>query len=195
MNSDNNNQEGSVLPQENTNGEGSENKITVPKEEYDNLNQTVGSLKRELKDLKKSFDTKEEPKKESSKNDKQDENHLLQKLEKISLRSAGITHAEDIELARLTAKKWNMDIDDVLADEDFKIKLERQQTTRANVEATSGVRGDKGNQGNSKLSPEYWIAKGTYPTRTEVPDKAVRAKIRDAMIASSKGSNKKFYND
>jgi hypothetical protein len=188
-------QEDGAQSQEGANGEGQVDTISVPKTDYDNLNQTVGSLRRELKDLKKSVDTKEESKKESSKNDKPDENHLLQKLERISLRTAGITHADDAELARSTAKKWNMDLDEVLMDEDFKIKLEKQQTARANVEATSGVKGDKGNQGSSKFSPEYWIAKGTYPTRAEVPDRAVRTKIRESMIAKSKNSGKKFYND
>lgn len=174
------------------NGEGvAKDTVTIAKSDYDNLNQTVGSLKRELKDLKKSFDEKP---KEPSKNDKPDESQLLQKLEKMSLRQAGVTHADDIELARITAKKWNMDLDEVLVDEDFKVKLEKQQNARANVEATSGIKGDKSGVG-SKLTADYWIAKGTYPTKQEVPDRAVRTKIRESMIASAKGSNKKFYND
>ena len=118
---------------------------------------------------------------------------LLEKVERIALRQAGVTHAEDIELARNTAKKWKMDIDEVLADEDFKAKLERQQTARANVEATSDVRGG-GNVSKVKEKPEYWIAKGVPPTREDVPDRKTRAEIARSMMDKSK-SGKTFYNE
>lgn len=176
----------------NEGGEGNETEVetvAVPKQDYDKLNQTLGSLKRELKDLKKS---KEEPK-ETSKTNQPDENKLLERLEKVSLRQAGIEHSDDIELARNTAKKWNMDLEEVLGDEDFKAKLEKQQTTRANKEATSGIKGGAG-QSQAKNTPEYWKAKGVPPTPADVPDRKTRAKIVRAMIEGSK-SSKVFYND
>lgn len=172
-------------------GEGESETVSVAKADYDKLNQTLGSLKKELKDLKKSKeDTSETPGKT-----KTDENQLLAKIERMSLRQAGISDPEDIKLAQDTAKKWNMDIDDVLADEDFKIKLERQQTTRANTLATSRVKGGSGTS-QAKMTAEYWIAKGMPPTPTDIPDKATRQKIVQAVIKSVKqGDNKKFYND
>ena len=184
-------QEGVVSPEGNE-GEGGGTEvetIAIPKTEYEKINQTIGSLKRELKDLRK-------PKEESvtSEQTKPDENHLLQKLERMSLRQAGITHEDDVELARKTAKKWGVDIDEVLGDEDFKVKLERQQSQRSNVEATSGVRGGAGTS-QAKNTPEYWLAKGVPPSPTDIPDAKVRRKIAREFIKSSKGGGKTFYND
>ena len=127
---------------------------------------------------------------------KPDENPLEQKLEKLALRQAGITDPEDIELARKTAKKWNMDIDDVLSDDDFKVKLEKQQTARANVQATSGVKGSGTGTSQAKNTPEYWQAKGVPPTPADVPDgKTRRAIVRSMLTAAKKGTGSKFYNE
>ena len=58
----------------------------------------------------------------------------------MALRQAGLSHQDDIDLARSTAKKWGVDLVDVLADDDFKVKLERQQTNRSNADATSNIK-------------------------------------------------------
>lgn len=180
-----------VVDTTNNEAEGGESveTIAIAKADYEKLNQTLGSLKRELKDLKKP---KEEAQ-ETAQKTNSDDSKLLERLEKMALRQAGIEHLDDIELARNTAKKWNVDVDEVLADEDFKAKLERQQTARANTVATSNIRGGAG-QSQAKNTPEYWIAKGIPPTRADVPDRKARAKIARAMMGSTK-SNKTFYND
>jgi len=49
-------------------------------------------------------------------------------VERIALRQAGVTHAEDIELARNTAKKWKMDIDDHSASQNVKLEWEELHT-------------------------------------------------------------------
>lgn len=167
-----------------------EESITVPKKDYDVLNQTLGSLKRELKDLKQA----KEDSKETSQKTKPDE-ALLQRIESIALRQAGITHQDDIDLARRTAKKWGMNIEEVLTDDDFKAKLERQQSSRANAEATStsNVRGVAAST-TQKDKPEYWLAKGRPPTRDEVPDRKTRATIAKAFIDKAK-TGKTFYNE
>lgn len=173
-------------------GEGTEiETIAVPKKEYDTLNQTLGSYKKQIKDYKKALEKPEE--KETPQSTKSDDTALLQKLERMSLRQAGITHQDDVDLARMTAKKWGVDVDEVLADDDFKVKLERQQTARANVAATSGVKGSASNS-QSKQTPEFFIARGEPPTAAEVPDRKLRAKIVRAMMAGS-GKGKTFYND
>ncbi len=161
--------------------------VSIPKSDYEKMNQTLGSLKRELKDLRKP---KEEPKETSS---KPEESKLLEKIERMSLRTAGITHQDDIDLAKLTAKKWGVDIDEVLMDDDFKAKLERQQTSRDNVAATSRIKGGAGSS-QAKNTPEYWIAKGTPPSATDVPDRKTRATIARALMSNAK-SGKKYYND
>lgn len=194
MNTEDNNQEASV-ELENNAGEGSDTEadtISISKSEYEKMNQNLGSLKRELKDLKKA---KEEPRETPTTNQTKPDDALLQRVEKLALKTAGIDHADDIELARTTAKKWGMDLEDVLTDEDFKAKLERQQTTRSNVQATSGVKGSGSNNSQAKNSAEYWIAKGVPPTAADVPDASARRKIARTFLQASKNGGKKFYND
>lgn len=176
--------------QENGGGETPET-VSIAKADYDKLNQTLGSLKRELKDLKKP----KENATETSKTNQPEENALLQKIERMSLRQAGLTHSDDIDLAKATAKKWGVDIDEVIVDEDFKIKLERQQTTRTNTVAASNVRGGVAGTSQAKNTPEYWIAKGTPPSPADVPDLKTRATIVRAMMKNASTSGKKFYND
>lgn len=184
-----------VVDTTNNEGEGENNSsevetVAVPKADYDKLNQTLGSLKRELKDLKKA---KEDAPETSKTNAKPDESRLLDRIEKMTLRQANISHPDDIELAKTTAKKWNMDLEDVIADSDFKLKLERQQTERDNLVATSKIKGGAGTS-QAKNTPEYWIAKGVPPTADDVPDRKTRATIARAMMSNQK-SGKKFYND
>jgi hypothetical protein len=176
-----------VVDTKNNEGEGTEpDVVSIPKKDYETLNQTLGSLKRELKDLKKS---KEEPETPQTKPDES----VLQRVERMALRQAGLTHQEDIELAKTTAKKWGMDIEDVVVDEDFKSKLERLQTSRSNVEATDVKAGQGTSQ--AKNTPEYWIAKGVPPSRTDVPDRKLRATIAHAMMKNAKTGGKQFYSD
>ncbi len=165
--------------------------VSVSKKDYDTMNQTIGSMKRQLKDLQKA---KESASETTPKQTKADDSVLLQKLERMSLRQAGVTHQDDVELAQKTAKRWGMDIDEVLADEDFKAKLERLQTGRSNAEATSGIKGGVGTQ-SAKSTPEYWVAKGVPPTKAEVPDRKLRAKIASALLKNARTNNKTFYND
>lgn len=166
-------------------GETGAETIAVAKADYEKLNQTLGSLKRELKDLKKSKETATET--------PQTKPAELGLLQKSYLRAAGITDAEEVELALSTAKKWNVEVDALVDDEDFKVKLEKLRTTKANALATSNIRGSEGTT-QAKNTPDYWISKGTPPSASDVPDRKVRAKIARAMIANAKGG-KKFYNE
>lgn len=170
-----------------TNGESNEiDTIAVPKADYEKMNQTLGSLKRELKDLRKS---KEETKVTENTSSKPD-NSLL---EKAFLRSAQITDSEEVELALSTAKKWGVSIDALVDDEDFRVKLDKLRTNKSNIAATSNIKGSGGTS-QAKLTPEYWVAKGTPPSPADVPDRKLRAKIARAMMGNAK-NGKKFYND
>lgn len=178
-----------VVDTENNEAEGGQSDtVSLSKSEYEKMNQTLGSLKRELKDLKKPKETQE------TATTNQPDNVLLEKLERMAMRTAGITHPDDMELAKKTAKKWGMDIDEVLSDDDFKVKLERQQNDRANVEATSGVKGGAGTS-QAKNTLEYWQAKGIPPTATDIPDAKIRRKINVAFYKAGKKDSIKFYND
>lgn len=158
--------------------------ISITKKDYETLNQTLGSLKREIKDLKKPKDT---PQPTDTKPE------AIGLVQKTFLRAAQITHPEDVEFALATAKKWGVELDTLVDDTDFQVKLERQRTQRSNAEATSNIRGGAGTN-TAKNTPEYWIAKGTPPSATDVPDRKARVKIARAMIANATTS-KKFYND
>lgn len=184
--------EGEVIDTTNDTGEGEtgSDKIAISKSDYEKMNQTLGSLKRELKDLRKS---KDDSKETSTTNQKSDDSRVLERLEKSILKGANITHDEDIALAKSTAKKWGVDLEDVLSDEDFKVKLEKQQTKRDNAIASSGIKGG-GSESQAKLSPEYWIAKGTPPSPSDIPDRKIRAKIVRSMMSNAQ-VGKKFYND
>lgn len=177
-----------VVDTQNNEGEGdnSEETITLSKSEYEKINQTLGSLKRELKDYKKP----KEDSKETSKTNSTDENRLV---EKAYLRSAGITQSDEVELALETAKKWGVSIDSLVDDEDFNIKLTKLRNQRANEVATSGIKGG-GGKSQAKETMEYWKAKGSVPTPEDVPDRKTRVKIVRSLMNDAKTS-KTFYND
>jgi hypothetical protein len=83
MNTEDNNQNVDVDTTNNESETTTEDTISVPKSDYEKLNQTLGSLKRELKDLKKSKDEVKE-----TSQTKPDENSLLDRIEKFALKSA-----------------------------------------------------------------------------------------------------------
>lgn len=145
----------------------------------------------ELKDAKSESKSDKTAKNDSSLSN--ESSQLQERFERLALKSAEITHEDDVALAKETAAKWGMDIESLVEDPDFQAKLQRQQTERSNIEATSNVKGDKGGT-SAKDTPEYWIAKGVPPSRDEVPDRKTRAKIARAMLSSTK-STSKFYNE
>ena len=169
-----------------------------PKKQFtdeEKLNHHLGIANRLQKKL--GIDKKVEP--ESTNKDKSDGQTVTKDpddlLEKAYLRSAQITDADEVELALTTAKKWGVSIDQLVDDEDFKLKLVKLRTKKSNDLATSNIKGNRASgQSQAKNTPEYWIAKGLPPTAEDVPDRKVRAKIARAMMESTK-STKKFYND
>lgn len=164
-------------------------KFEIAKAEYEELMRdraALGSLKREFKDLKKSLESKDTPEKTT-----QPEHSDL--IQKTFLRAAGITSQDEVELALTTARKWDMPVDKLVDDEDFKSKLEKHRSSKANIDATSNIRGDKGKV-SAKDTPDYWLAKGVPPTAAEIPDRKARAKITKAFMDSAR-SSKMFYND
>lgn len=168
-------------------GESTAETITISKMDWEKSQQTIGSMKRELKDLKKPKETPTETPQQT----KPDDNRLL---EKAFLRSAQITNEEEVELALSTAKKWDLSIDKLVDDEDFKVKLDKLRIQKANEVAVSNVRGG-GGKPSAKESVEYWVAKGTPPSPADVPDRKTRVAIVKALMANTKGTGKKFYND
>lgn len=195
MNTEENNQDGIVTNNDNGGGNDlGDQDIKLSKDEYGKLKayeSTVGSLKRELKDLKKSLEEKGQGNKEAPKS-QQEEFGLLQKS---YLRAASIVDADEVELAKTLSKKWGMELDVLVDDEDFKAKLEKLRTTKSNAKAVD-VEGGSGGTGGAKNSTEYWSQKGELPSSKDVPDRATRAKIHREMAQRSRGGGGgKFYNE
>ena len=190
---DENNQDGAA---DVTNGGegGGVQEFKLSKDEYDKLKSheaTVGSLKRDLKDLKKQLEGKTETTTETPKN--QTEEFGL--LQKSYLRSARITDPDEVELAKDISKKWGMDVDTLVDDEDFKAKLEKIRTTKANAKATA-VEGGGGSSGGAKNTLEYWSQKGELPSQKDVPDRKTRADISRKLAQNSRGGGGgTFYNE
>lgn len=129
----------------------------------------------------------------SSKKNTTGEDNLLQKT---FLRAAQISDPAEIELAIETANKWNMSIDTLVDDPDFKSKLQKFRDDKAIEVATTDVKGNRGggNGQSAKQTAEYWISKGVPPTPQDVSDRKTRADIIRKFLASQK-SSKTFYND
>lgn len=179
-----------VLDTETQEGEGESGNdlVQIPKADWEKTNQTLGSLKRQLKDIQKSHtETKETPTKET----KTEEFGLLQKT---YLRSAGITAEDEVELAKDLQKKTGLDWDKLVDDDYFQTKLQKFRDSKANAEATSNIKGS-GSTNNAKNDPAYWLAKGTPPSTSDIPNRKDRVKIARAFMENSRTSGKKFYND
>lgn len=194
MNTDENNQEVTIDNNNGGDGNGQVEEVKLTKAEYEELighKSAVGSLKRDLKEARKALDEKNSGKLETPKN--QPEEFGL--LQKSFLRAAGITDPDVVELAKTLSKKWNMDIDVLVDDEDFKAKAEKITTAKSNAKATD-VEGGSGTSGGAKNSTEYWSQKGELPTAKDVSDRKTRANIHREMAKRSRGGGGgKFYNE
>ena len=145
--------------------------------------------------VKKAEKPKEEPKTEKKPETKTEEKPDNDLLQKTFLRAAGIKDEDEVELALKTAEKWNVTVDQLVDDEDFKLKLEKLRDTKAAADATSNVKGSGGKSTDAKNTPEHWIAKSTPPTKEDIPDSTVRRKISRAFYEANKPSGKiEFYN-
>ena len=187
------NQDGVV--DENNDGEGSE-EITLKKGEYSKLNETIGSLKRELKDLKKVNET---PKNQE---EKKSDDVVMKKLYDMSLKMAGITTDDDVEFL----EKWkrdngyeNADVESVLGKKGFQTEFADFRTAKQNAISTDVKGGEKGG-GSGDKDADYWLSRATKNSEgklmfpEDLPnDYKLRAAIVDKMIASTE-STAQFYN-
>lgn len=152
---------------------------------------TTGKTYKELFESSKKED-------KTSKNDEpvqpqSNNSDLLEKFDKLALKTEGITDDDEVELANKLKKETGKDMEDLLSSKYFQTELESLREGKANVAATSDVQGGSG-ASEAKMSPEYWLAKGEPPTKEDVPDRKTRAKIARAFMANAK-SSKTFYND
>lgn len=187
-----NNEGAGVAPQANSGEGASQETVSLNKSEYDELigvKSSYGSIKRELKDLKKALEEKSNGTPQKTSTDDSG------KYESLLLEVKGIKSDSERELVNKLKKETNLPVESLLSSRYFQIELETLRTEEANALATSGVKGDQAGGGNAKQSAQYWIAKGEYPSRDQVPDRAVRAEVRKALAAKVNGSaTGNFYN-
>ena len=144
----------------------------------------------ELKELKAKADEKPAPKKSDDK--------LLERLDKMALQVAGITEADEVEHFNKWKDETGREADSIVGNSIFKKELEEIRTAKANLKATSEIKGEKGESG-VRNTPDYWIAKATkgadgklmFPEETP---KELYSKILDKLQESEPSSKEfKFY--
>lgn len=178
--------EGEVIDTINDNGEGTteEESISIPKKDYENLNQTLGSLKREIKDLRKLKKTQEE---EPETPNKPQSNDLG---EKAFLIANGIKGKEEMEFFNKMKKETGKDAESLLETTYFQAELREFREKRASDLATP--KGSPRSNNSSVDTVEYWIAKGELPPNT--PDnKKLREDVVNARMKKEE-SRGVFYN-
>lgn len=185
-----------TVDSKNDGGEGVQTaeEIKLAKAEYEELlgiKATVGSLKRELKDLRKS---KEETQERTPDKNQTEDTQLQERVKRLELKAAGISSEKEIALAERLQKETGLDWEKLLGSKYFTAELSDLRTEMANDTAASNIRGD-GSASNTKNTTAYWQAKGAPPTPDQVPDRKVRARIAREMAKSASTSGKTFYND
>lgn len=141
-----------------------------------------------------------EPKPQDKKSKPDDK--LIERLDKLALNVAGIKEADEIELFNKWKEDTGREADDIVGSNIFKKELEDIRTAKANLAATSGIKGEQGGTGGAKDSPDYWIGKATKGKdgKLEFPEetpKHLYSKILDKLARNESNSseNLRFYNE
>ena len=127
---------------------------------------------------------------------------LLERLDKMALKVSGIKEADEVELFNKWKEATGREADDIVGNEIFTKELDSLRTAKANLAATSDIKGDSGKSDGAKSNADYWIAKATKGDdgKLRFPDetpKELYSKILDKMAAGEPNSsgNLKFYNE
>ena len=142
-----------------------EETVTLSKAEYDKLNQTLGSLKKEVKTYKKEIDA---PQQESSEPD-------YARL--AYLASQQVNHADDQRIVMEEANRLKLPLTDVLNMEHVKARLEAQQNQRTAESGAPTGTGRKGGAGKGDV--DYYLAHpDEVPTDLKLHNEVIDARIR-----------------
>ena len=142
--------------------------ITVPKTDYDKLNETVGSLKREVKDLKKTTTPAKEPAQQSNEPD----------YGRIAyLNSAQVSHPDDQKLVLDEANRLKLPLTDVLQMEHIQSKL---KVTKATRDSQAGMPNGSGRvAGATRSDVEYYLENpNEHPEDPQLAYKVIDAKMK-----------------
>lgn len=153
--------------------------IKVPKEEYNKTMSTLGSLKRELKDLKK-------PKEESKESSKSDLGDSLG--EKAFLAVNGIKGSDELDFVKKMKKETGRSTEDLLDSTYFQTELKDFREKKSTEKAIPT--GSKRSSNSSVNTVEYWLAKDELPPVSETQ---LRRDVVNAKMNKEK-SKGQFYN-
>jgi len=177
--------EGDVVDTTTNEGEGKieENTVSLSKEEYDTLNQTLGSLKKELKDLRKSAKESKETKETPEKT----EPNELSSGDKALLVAYGVKGKEEQALAQSYMRRTGDDIDSLIEDDIFQAKLAKLREAKASQIATPS--GTKRSTVSTKDDVDYHVEQHLsgkmkledmpFEMRTKVVNKMVEDRQRE----------------
>lgn len=148
--------------------------VTLSKAEYDKLNQTLGSLKKEVKTYKKEIDA---PQKESSEPD-------YARL--AYLASQKVDHPDDQKMVLEEANRLKLPLTDVLNMEHMKARLEVNQNQRVAENGAPSGNGRKG--GAVKGDVDYYLAHpdevpGDLKLHNEVIDARIKRETENNMFS------------
>jgi hypothetical protein len=147
----------------NTPEEGADEVVTLSKEEYDKLNQTLGSLKKELKTFKKEAETPQD-------SNEPDYARLAY------LASQKVDHPDDQKLVMEEAGRLKMPLTDVLNMEHIKARLTANQNQRTAENGSPTGSGRKGGAGKGDV--DYYLQ---HPDEVP-PDLKLHNEVIDARI-------------
>ena len=174
-------------------GEGTkEDVVTLPRSEYSKLSETIGSLKRDIKDLKKAKD--ETPIKTESKSD----DKLGTRLDTLALKMAGIVKPEEKALFDKWKGETGREADAIVENSIFQKELEDIRVASKNQEATSNIKGEQGGA-SIKDDPDYWISRSSkdakgMPVFPEEMPREMFSKVLDKLSTKTQGNKLKYYN-
>jgi hypothetical protein len=119
---------------------------------------------------------------------KPNEPDYLDKIDKLTLKSEGISHPDDQKIVLAEAKRLNLSVEEIVGMEHIKAKLKTASEQR---EAEAGMPDGKGKpSGTNKSSVEYWVDKknpdGTYktPDDPELATKVIDARVHKEEVSS-----------
>jgi hypothetical protein len=153
---------------------GADEVVTLSKEEYDKLNQTLGSLKKELKTFKKEAEAPQE-------SNEPDYARLAY------LASQKVDHPDDQKLVMEEAGRLKMPLTDVLNMDHIKARLTANQNQRTAENGSPTGSGRKGGAGKGDV--DYYLQHpDEVPTdlklHNEVIDARIKRETENSMFSS-----------
>lgn len=168
--------------------EGTEETVSIPKKEYDTLRQTLGSLKSQLKDLRKSTAAKQETEETSKKTENLQVDYGLLALLKVN----GIEHEDDVALFNRVRSETGKKPEELLKSKYFMAELKEQQEIRATKEAQPKDNGRGGSSGGSEALVWFEKVNQGKATMSDVPKdllpEVINLRVKASTISSPAAS-------